>query len=147
IGLIVNNRLEREGFMAFPIPASQRTGENKEGGIFSHRMAAQMAGLGWIGKNCSLVSPQNGPRLRLATVLTNAPLEPDHPMENRCGGCTKCRDICPAGAILGKTFDADDDLSQRFDFFKCDSYLSETRQTFGKRICGRCVAVCPYGKK
>ena len=82
IGLIVNNRLEREGFMAFPIPASQRTGENKEGGIFSHRMAAQMAGLGWIGKNCSLVSPQNGPRLRLATVLTNAPLEPDHPREN-----------------------------------------------------------------
>ena len=147
IGLIVNNRLEREGFLSFPIPASQRTRENKEGGIFSHRMAAQMAGLGWIGKNCSLISPQNGPRLRLGTVLTDAPLEPDSPIENRCGDCTQCRDICPAGAILGKAFDCNDALSQRFDFKKCDAYLSETRQTFGKRICGRCIAVCPYGRK
>ena len=116
-------------------------------GVPFFKMAAQMAGLGWIGKNCSLISPQNGPRLRLGTVLTDAPLEPDSPIENRCGDCTQCRDICPAGAILGKAFDCNDALSQRFDFKKCDAYLSETRQTFGKRICGRCIAVCPYGRK
>lgn len=145
IGLRLNNDLLKMGYDAYPIPASQRTGA-KDGSIFSHRMAAQLSGLGWIGKSCALVTKEAGPRLRLGTVLTNAPLTPGQPAENLCGDCTLCTDICPAQAILGRLFDERDDLSLRFDFNKCDAYLSETRQTFGKRICGRCVAVCRFGR-
>lgn len=145
IGLKVNNYFVKQGYEAYPVPASQRLGA-KDNSIFSHRMAAQLAGIGWIGKSCNFVTEEVGPRLRLGTVLTDAPLVPDSPMEDRCGSCTLCTDACPAHAILGKNFDPKDDLSERFDFKKCDAFLTETRQTFGKRICGRCVAVCRYGK-
>lgn len=147
IGLRLNNFLVQEGYKAYPIPASQRAGETKEGSIFSHRMAAALAGLGWIGKSCSLINPEVGPRLRLGTVLTDAALVADKPMANQCGDCTACTDICPAGAILGNSFQPRQDLAERFDFHRCDDYLTEVRQTFGKRICGKCVAVCPQGRK
>ena len=145
IGLKLYNELFAKGFEAYPIPASQRLGA-KDSSIFSHRMAAQLAGLGWIGKSCNLVTETAGPRLRLGTVLTAAPLIADVPLENKCGSCTLCTEACPAGAIKGKAFAPDEPLAERFDFQKCDNYLTETRQTFGKRICGRCVAVCRYGK-
>ena len=145
IGLRVNNLLMKMGYETYPVPASQRLGA-KDVSIFSHRMAAQLAGIGWIGKSCALVTKEVGPRLRLGTVLTDAPLRPDTPMEDHCGDCRLCTEACPAQAILGKNFDPQDDLSERFDFHRCDDFLTETRQTFGKRICGRCVAACRYGK-
>lgn len=145
IGLKLYNRLFTLGFDAYPIPASQRLGA-KDTGIFSHRLAAHLAGLGWIGKSCNLVTEAAGPRLRLGTVLTDAPLLADAPGESKCGSCTLCAEACPAGAIAGKPFSVEDDLSERFDFQKCDAYLTETRQTFGKRICGRCIGACRYGK-
>lgn len=146
IGLRLNNFLVKEGHKAYPVPASQRSGESKEGSIFSHRMAAQLAGLGWIGKSCSLINPKVGPRLRLGTVLTNLDIAPDSPVENKCGTCTACQDICPPGAVLGTGYQPGQTLEERFDFRRCDDYLTEVRQTFGKRICGKCVAVCPYGR-
>lgn len=146
IGLRLNNFLVKEGHRAFPVPSSQRSGEARDGSIFSHRMAAELAGLGWIGKSCSLVNQNVGPRLRLGTVLTNCDIAPDRPVENKCGTCTACRDICPAGAILGNGYRQGQELAARFNFRRCDDYLTEVRQTFGKRICGKCVAVCPYGK-
>ena len=70
--------------------------------LFNHKMAATSAGIGWVGKNGLLISPEHGPRLSLATVLTDAPLAPDAPVEaGRCGECTLCRDHCPSGAITG----------------------------------------------
>ena len=147
IALKTNNVLEKLSYRAYPVPASQRVGAEREGGIFSHRMAAALAGIGWIGKSCALVTQEVGPRLRLVTVLTDAPLEKDTPIENLCGTCEVCTKACPAHAILGKNFTMGDALSLRFDFHKCDAYLSEVRQTFGKRICGRCIAVCPRGRK
>lgn len=146
IGLRLCNYLVKEGFKAFPIPASQRAGESKEGSIFSHRMAAELAGLGWIGKSCSLVNEKVGPRLRLGTVLTNTSMDCDEPVENKCGDCQACTKACPAQAILGQSYQRDQDLAERFSFKRCNDYLTEVRQTFGKRICGKCIAVCPYGR-
>ncbi len=143
----LNKDLEKMGYRAFPIPASQRSGVHRQRAIFSHRLAAAEAGLGWIGKSCSLINEEVGPRLRLGTVLTDAPLTPDQPVKNRCGDCQKCRDICPPGAILGRSYQPGEPLEMRFDFDQCENYLAETRQVFGKRICGRCIAVCPWGRK
>src|SRR5512141_1612265 len=61
--------------------------------LFNHKMAATSAGLGWIGKNGLLISPVYGPRLSLATVLTDARLRPDAPIERcLCGERMLCMD-------------------------------------------------------
>src|SRR4030042_5597859 len=102
IALRLSNLLVSDGLAAYPIPASQRNGRDRMQSIFSHRMAAHLAGLGWIGKNCCLITPIAGPRVRLVTVLTDAPLAPGSPMDSRCGDCTACVDACPPHAIKGR---------------------------------------------
>lgn len=167
ISLTISNMLQIAGYRTYPIPASDyrqnARGENLQKliiengiesmpkigteyiGMFSHRLAASQAGLGWIGKSCSLINPTVGPRLRLATVLTNASLKPDEPMPNRCGECNRCHDICPAKAILGRTFDSKDPLTARLEREKCICMLDSTRQIFGQGTCGLCLAACPWG--
>ena len=69
---------------------------------FPHKTAATRAGLGWIGKSALLVTPELGPALRLASVLTDAPLAAGDPIqESLCGDCVVCVEACPAGAIRG----------------------------------------------
>jgi len=147
IALLTTNWLEARGYAAFPIPASQRAGEDKLAAIFSHRAAARLAGLGWIGKSGNLNTPDRGPRQRLATILTDAHLVTGEPIEKDCGNCTACRDICPAQAILGVNWSENQDLKERLNPEACDRYLNEMRHTLGKRICGLCLAVCPWGRK
>jgi epoxyqueuosine reductase len=147
IALQVAIELEKEGYRSFPVPASQRVTDDRLAGIFSHRMAAHLSGLGWIGKNSSLITREYGPRLRLVTILTDAPLPYDAPFEgDLCGECTKCVVACPSGAVVGNPFREDDPLEKRFIGQLCDVHLSRVRNTFGKRICGKCLASCPYGK-
>jgi epoxyqueuosine reductase QueG len=137
---------EVNGFEAFPIPSSQRVGKHSLDSIFPHRLAGYLAGLGWIGKSCCLVNEVFGPRLRLGTVLTNAPLPPNKPVEDRCGQCTACTKACPAGAIKGTAFAPDIPLSERLDSERCDRYQNAVRDRFGKRVCGLCLASCPFGR-
>lgn len=138
--------LEGKGFSAFPVPSSQRTGKHKLESIFPHRLAARLAGLGWIGKSGCLVNNTYGPRLRLGTVLCDAPLPADKPAEVLCRECTACTQACPSGAIKGKLFLPEMPLGERLVPELCDRYLDQVRDRFGKRICGLCLAVCPFGK-
>lgn len=145
IALSVSNYLQRKGARSFPIPASQRQGEHRLTSIFSHRLAGHLAGLGWIGKSCNFIHPEVGPRLRLVTVLTDCMLPADKEQEGKCGTCTLCAQACPGKAIKGVAFSPDQPIEERFDGLACDAYLSKVRMTFGKRVCGRCLAVCPHG--
>lgn len=138
--------LEVNGFEAFPIPASQRVGKHGTSSIFPHRLAGYLAGLGWIGKSGCLINEAFGPRLRLGTVLTDAPLPPDKPVEDRCGQCRACTEACPAGAIKGTAFAPHIPLHERLDSESCDRYQNQVRDRFGKRVCGLCLASCPYGQ-
>lgn len=147
MALLLANYLQDQGHQAFPIPASQRTGDERLSGIFSHRLAANLAGLGWIGKNSSFIHPDFGPRHRLVTILSDAQFDTGTPRENGCGACRACVEACPAGAITGKEFLAEDDLEERFIGHLCDEHLSRVRSAFGKRVCGKCIAACPYGKR
>jgi epoxyqueuosine reductase QueG len=96
----------------------------------------RLAGLGWIGRNNLLVHPEFGCQFRLATVLTDMPLEPDQPLDRDCGGCFKCLAACPAAAIRPNPKD--------FDHLACFEKLKEFRRSgiVGQFICGVCVKAC-----
>ena len=91
--------IQSKGYNAMPIPASQIVDWEKQTAHMSHKMVAIRSGLGWIGRNNLLVSPQYGSKIRLSTILTDMPLEADKPVEQDCGECKKCIEICPVSAI------------------------------------------------
>jgi len=120
---------------------------------FSHKMVGTRAGLGWIGKSDLFISRRFGPRLRLVSVLVDAPLKPLQPPidKSRCGKCDLCVKACPAGAINGKLWNIKIDRDEYYDAFKCrekamELSLAATLQS-GHEICGICISVCPIGKE
>jgi epoxyqueuosine reductase QueG len=138
--------LASKGYRALPVPASQTLDSERELGLFSHKLAAHLAGLGWIGKSCLLVTPQVGPRVRWATVLTDAPLEPaGETLKDGCGSCTKCVDICPVHAFTGRAFQADKPRGDRFDVHKCHAHQLRMKQQIDVALCGLCLYICPFG--
>ncbi|MDD1716610.1 MAG: epoxyqueuosine reductase, partial [Methanolinea sp.] len=137
IAVRVANEIQQAGYRAFPVPASRRTDDREIRGIFSQKLAAHLAGHGWIGKNCLLVTPDHGPRVRWVSVLSDAPLEPmGTPLESGCGDCTACVDICPSRAFTGRPFHPDEPRDARFDAAACDRYFRETEKEKGVAICG-----------
>jgi epoxyqueuosine reductase len=134
---MISAQIERRGCSALPIPASQVVDWEKMAGHVSHKAFARLAGLGWLGRNNLLVTPQLGAQVRLATIFTDLPLDPDHPLHADCGSCHRCIAVCPAKAIR-------DDPAE-FDLPACYDKLSEFRKTrhIQQHICGLCVKACP----
>ena len=148
--LWVTAMLERMGYRAMPVAASQSVRDMGEyAGIFPHKTAAVRAGLGWIGKSALFVSPIFGPRVRLATVLTDCPLPVQKSPKNMpgCGNCQKCAAACPACAITGETYEPG--VSRREDILDpkaCSEHMKRAYQGIGRgAVCGICMAVCPFG--
>ena len=141
--------LQRLGHAAFPVPASERVDDERICAVFSHKLAAHLAGLGWIGKSCLLVTPEQGPRVRWATVLTDAPLPAAAgPMAGRCGSCDRCVSACPVGAFTGRPFAAGEARSLRFDASACDAYFKAMAQADPRTaVCGMCLYACPHGQR
>lgn len=141
--------LQRESHKALPIPASKRIDGERICGAFSHKMGAHLAGLGWIGRSCLLITPEVGPRVRWATVLTNAPFfATGRSMEERCGECRECVDICPVRAFTGKSFREEEPREVRYDAGKCDRYLEAMKKKDPElAVCGMCLYVCPHGRQ
>ncbi len=118
---------------------------------YSHKMAATRAGIGWIGKTDLLVSEKFGPRIRMASVLTNYKFEkPGTPItESRCGDCMVCVEMCPARAANGKLWNTGVDRDEFFNAVKCKEMCRKRSfEAIQKEIslCGVCVSVCPRGK-
>jgi len=72
-------------------------------GDLSHKHAAVAAGLGVIGKNSLLITPQYGNKVNLVSIITELELEPDALLSKELcpAGCRLCIDSCPASAIHG----------------------------------------------
>lgn len=149
--------LEQNGIPCFQIKSTVQEDDIPEGFgktlrmNFSHKMAATRSGLGWIGKTDLLVSEKFGPRIRLATVLTNyrfdnwgVPIT-----ESRCGKCDLCVVKCPGQAASGKLWNVSLDRDEFYNAFQCrDACRKLSQERLDKKIslCGICVSVCPYGK-
>lgn len=111
------------------------------------RAVAERAGIGWSGKNCSIITPEFGSYVYLGEMITNIPFIPDNPIENECGDCTLCLDVCPTGALVGPG---------QLNAQHCVAFLTQTkdfipdefRHKIGNRVygCDTCQTVCPKNK-
>ncbi|MDP4581174.1 MAG: tRNA epoxyqueuosine(34) reductase QueG [Saprospiraceae bacterium] len=110
---------------------------------------AELAGLGWKGKNTLLIHPQAGSFFFLAEIIIDAELPYDSPMRDYCGSCRRCIDACPTDAI--------DKNGYLLDAKKCISYLtielkSQIPEEFKDKMdnwvfgCDICQDVCPWNK-
>lgn len=112
------------------------------------RHLAYLAGLGFVGRNRALISPEFGSYVFIGTILTDAEIESDKPLATGCGGCNACVCACPGGA-----------LSAGFDAARCASYLTQKKgkltaeeRAIIKRSgyawgCDICQRVCPHNAR
>ncbi len=116
--------------------------------VFERDLAAE-AGLGWRGKNCCTLSRTQGSGFCLAGFFLDQYLETAAPLQEFCGGCTRCIDSCPTEAFSAPG---------RLDAAKCISYWTiehkgavppELSHRFGDWIfgCDICQSVCPWNHK
>ncbi len=149
IALRVSQYIQARGSKTLPIPASQLLDKENWTSYISHKAVAIAAGLGWQGKSLLVISQDFGPRIRLATILTDAAIKPDHPQKNRCGRCSLCSDACPVGAI--KNVNTSSHYSSRDEAIHFDRCLARvlensSRPFIESPICGVCIRACPWGK-
>ena len=123
--------IEKAGFSALPVAASQSLGKNNPYyGVIPHKTVAVLSGLGFVGKSGLFLSEKYGSKVRLATVITDMPLTNEFPViENGCGDCHACQTACPAGAIFGTPPTADGE--RNFDPEKCSHYMKDHFQDVG----------------
>ncbi len=108
-------------------------------------LVARDAGLGEIGRMGILMTPELGPRVRIAVVTTDLPLvhderKRDDTMIDFCRRCMKCADACPSRAI---PFD-DRRMIDGVSRWQIDSEACFTLWCRIGTDCGRCMSVCPY---
>lgn len=119
-------------------------------GPILEREIASRAGLGWIGKNTTLINPRQGSFVFLAEILLEIPLAPDLPFQGElCGTCTRCLEACPTGCLIEPyTLDANRCLS--YLTIEHKGYIPEDlRPLLGEWVfgCDICQQVCPWNQR
>jgi epoxyqueuosine reductase len=116
------------------------------------RWVAQLAGIGWIGKNTCMLNQEKGSWLLLGVLLTSLPLDDGAillPAADRCGTCTRCIDACPTDALIAP---------RQMDASRCIAYLTiekkggideSLRSRMGRQVfgCDICQDVCPWNRR
>lgn len=140
--------LQRVGYNAVAIPASQTTNSAGIAGDFQHKTAANLAGLGFMGKSGLFISKDFGPRVRYATILTDLELPSGEMVLPQCNECRLCVNACPCGAIVGNNWTSDMTRDDVIDAALCSRHMKDKYQMIGRgSVCGICMAVCPFGSK
>lgn len=139
----VSTYVERLGGKAIPVPSDEPyydwDQERHHGrGDLSHKHAAWAAGLGTLGKNSLLITPEFGNRVHLVSIVTSLDLDPDSLVKRELcrPACTLCLVACPVKAIK------DGFVDQK----KCRSHVF-LKLPKGVMIeaCRECRKACPIG--
>lgn len=145
---VLRERLKRLGdFILERVPDAKLV-PMVDTGVLVDRAVAERAGIGWVGKNCSLITPEFGSYVYLGEMITNLEFPPDQPMENRCGDCEICLTRCPTQAFV---------QPGQLNAKRCLAYITQVkeqipeyyREKLGNRIygCDTCQQVCPYNRR
>jgi epoxyqueuosine reductase len=116
------------------------------------RAVATRAGVGWIGKNTTIINQGLGSWTLLASIITSIPVEPSGvavEAADRCGTCTRCLEACPTDALIAP---------HQMDARRCIAYLTiekkgpideELREGMGRQVfgCDICQDVCPWNRR
>jgi len=137
-------RLEKQGIRARPLTFM----DSWE--VILLKNAAVKAGLGIIGKNNLLVTPQYGPRVRLTAIFTDAEIEPDKELsEDFCSNCNLCIKACPTGALSENGFTRDKCIAE-FDpseeMLRLQRKMVKYLTNYTRLQCRVCMDVCPVGR-
>ncbi|MBU8855616.1 tRNA epoxyqueuosine(34) reductase QueG [Priestia megaterium] len=144
---VLRDRLQKlETFIKEKVPAAILQ-SMVDTGELSDRAVAERAGIGWSGKNCAIITPEFGSYVYLGEMITDIPFPPDKPIEDGCGTCNKCVDVCPTGALV---------TGGQLNSQRCIAFLTQTkgflaeefRSKLGNRLygCDTCQTVCPENK-
>ena len=117
------------------------------GGMSLYTPQGMSAGIGWVGRNGLLITPEFGPRVRLTSVFTSIENLPfsimnDHSwISDYCDSCGICIRKCPAGAIREESITHDSGRVTYTYLDKCFPYFAEN---YG---CSICIKVCPFNRQ
>src|SRR5690625_134973 len=144
---VLNRKLEQlEAYIASRVPGF-RSRSMVDTGELVDKAVAERAGIGWSAKNTLIITPEFGSYVYLGEMITNIPFEADEPLEDGCGDCTLCIDLCPTGALVGPG---------RLNAEECLAYQTQTkdfmpdrhREKMGNQLYGydNCQVVCPKNR-
>ncbi len=107
---------------------------------------AVQAGLGEIGRNGYLITPNLGSRVRLSAVMTDMPLVVDSPVdigaEEFCENCMKCAHTCPSDSIpTTEKMEYNGTLRWMVEAESCSAYWNKVGTD-----CAICMAICPFSR-
>lgn len=143
--------LREKGFEAYAQTTERVEIDQNKSSRLPHKTVATRGGLGWIGKNCLLVTRQFGSAVRISSLLTNAPLKCNEPInQSYCGTCSQCVKNCPAQALKNTVWAVGTQRNEIVDIEKCYKKQVEImRKNTGIEtdLCGKCFALCTYTKR
>jgi len=132
IGYKVAWRLHREGHQTFYFPGLFQQDARFKTAAFYFTPAMYLAGMGQMGLNCSILTPEFGPRVWVTAIITEKQLPAGEPMGGPiyedCKSCKECVKRCPSTSLDGKGWK---------NVYKCATY----------GCCGTCLSVCPVGQE
>jgi len=142
LGKVTNSLVDRLRNMGFQAQASHPLG-----GLVLYPPLAVEAGLGWIGRHGLLITPQFGPRQRIAAIFVNIDNLPiantnEHSWIGEfCNQCGKCIKTCPANAILNQPIKHSSERKTHITRGKClPVFVSQEG-------CSICIKECTFNQK
>ena len=125
-------KLHREGYPTFYFPGMFKQDARFKTAAFYFTTAMYLAGMGQMGLNCSILTPEYGPRVWVTSIITAKELPAGQPVGEEiyegCKDCKECVKRCPSTSLDGKGWK---------DVYRCATY----------GCCGTCLSVCPVGQQ